>query len=163
MPADWRPADAVPSADELAHRCELKLRDSLRGQVAVGDRLLALLPITSTGTYTLYHTSAAPTATGLDAFTVAQPGLQTLMVSAAHPLLLFDVHLSLEWDASSSPGYLQQLSFNLQRASQHLYDFTNGQVALGHVTVQTPEEYQAARDHLAAVAGSVGLDGFAAG
>ena len=37
-----------------------------RGAINVGDRLFALAPITATETYTLYHTSAAPTPTGLD-------------------------------------------------------------------------------------------------
>jgi hypothetical protein len=41
----------------------------------------------------------------------------------------------LEWDASNDPSYLQQVEFNIKRASQYLYDFTNGQMALGDVIV----------------------------
>jgi subtilisin-like proprotein convertase family protein len=114
-----------------------------RGQINFGDRLLALAPVPLPPTYTerynstmhLYYTNASPTDTGLDADTVSQPGLQELTVSADHPLLLFDLDLSLEWDASYDPSYLDQLEFDLKKASQHLYDFTNGQVALGNITV----------------------------
>ena len=41
-----------------------------RGAIGAGDRLFALAPITATAAYTLYHTSAAPTPTGLDPYTV---------------------------------------------------------------------------------------------
>jgi hypothetical protein len=107
-----------------------------RGTLAPGDRLLALAPLTATASYTLYHTSAAPTATGLDAFAVASAGVQTLVVSETNPLLLFNVDVTLEWDASNDPVYLQQLRFDLQRASEYLYDFSDGQAALGQVTVR---------------------------
>ncbi len=83
----------------------------------------------------LYYTNGAPTETGLDAFTISQPGVQNITVSSAHPLLLFDVDVSLEWDASNDPTYLQQLEFDLKQASRYLYDFSDGQVALGRVTV----------------------------
>jgi subtilisin-like proprotein convertase family protein len=106
-----------------------------RGQIGLGDRLLALTPITRTESYTLYYTNATPTPTGLDAYTVSEAGVQTLTISSAHPLLLFDLDVSLEWDAHDDPGYLQQLATDLQKASAFLYDFTNGQAALGHVTV----------------------------
>jgi hypothetical protein len=106
-----------------------------RGEVRPGDRLLALAPISSTASYTLYATNGTPTLVGADAFTVTASGVQTLAVSLDHPLILFNVDVSLEWDASSNPSYLQQLQFNLQRASQYLYDFTDGQIALGRVAV----------------------------
>ncbi|GIV98021.1 MAG: hypothetical protein KatS3mg057_2678 [Herpetosiphonaceae bacterium] len=106
-----------------------------RGILRPGDQLLALLPITATSAYSLYFTNATPTPLGLDSFTVAASGVQTLVVSDAHPLLLFHLIVALEWDASTDPGYLDQLVFNLQRASRYLYDFTDGQVALGDITV----------------------------
>ena len=43
--------------------------------------------------------------------------------------------MSLEWDARQDTAYLNQLGFNLQRASEVLYDITNGQAALGSVTI----------------------------
>ncbi len=106
-----------------------------RGRLDIGDRLFAMQPITWTDSYTLYHTSGAPTALGVNAHTVAAAGVQTLTVSAAHPLYLFNLDVSLEWDASHDPTYLDELAFNLRRASEYLYDFTNGQMALGQVRV----------------------------
>jgi len=118
-----------------------------RSTLAIGDRLLALAPVSSTITYTtrysdaiqLYHTNGriAPTGTitPVLAYTVTAQGVQTLTVSADHPLILFDLTASLEWDAQQDPVYLQQLAFDLAQASRYLYDFTDGQVALGKVTV----------------------------
>ena len=106
-----------------------------RGQLNIGDRLVALLPITSTDSYTLYYTSAAPTLTGLNLYTATTSGVQTLTVSSANPLILFNLDVSLEWDASKDTQYLEQLQFNLRRASELLYDATNGQAALGNLRV----------------------------
>jgi hypothetical protein len=110
-----------------------------RGEIRPGDRLLALLPVTSpitwTDSCTLYHTNGIPTPGGLDAFSVQSPGVQTITVSSAYPLLLCDLHISLEWDASGNPAYLSQLASDLKGASRYLYDFTDGQVALSNVVV----------------------------
>ena len=54
------------------------------------------------------------------------------------PITLFsflDLDISLEWDAGNDPTYLDQLEFDIKRTSQFLYDFTDGQVALGDVYV----------------------------
>ncbi len=107
-----------------------------RGRLDPGDRLLALLPVSATESYTLYHTNGIPTDTGLEAYTVPPGGgVHSLTVSSANPLLLFNLDVSLEWDAHNNPAYLQDLASDLKRASKHLYDFTNGQAALGRVTV----------------------------
>ncbi|MBN2004176.1 MAG: VCBS repeat-containing protein, partial [Anaerolineae bacterium] len=112
-----------------------------RDVVGLGDRLVALLPITSTDTYTLYHTSAAPTATGLDAHTITAPGVQVLTVTAANLLILFDLEVSLEWDARADTLFLDQLEFDLRRASEILFDATNGQVALGNLTIYHDKQH----------------------
>ena len=106
-----------------------------RGEIDTGDQLVSLLPITHTVAYTLYHTSASPTEVGLDAYAVTAPGVQTLTVSADNPLLAFNLDVSLEWDASNDPAYLDQLENDLRRASDFLYDLTDGQTALGRVRV----------------------------
>lgn len=106
-----------------------------RGELYPGDKLVALQPISSTKSYTLYHTSATPTASGLDVYTVAQSGVQTLTVSAERPLLLFNLTVSLEWDARNDPGYLAQLENDLRRTSQILFDLSNGQAALGDIAI----------------------------
>ncbi len=74
-----------------------------RGAIRPGDQLIALAPISATETSTLYHTSAATTVTGMDAFTVREPGVQTLTVSSDNALLLFNLDVSLEWDARNDP------------------------------------------------------------
>ncbi len=109
----------------------------LPGAVPVGleDHLFAMAPITSTASFTMYHTSGVPTHVGMDAFEVTTPGVQELVVLEDHPLILFNLDISIEWDASNDPTYLQQLEFNIQRTSEYLYDITNGQAALGDVVV----------------------------
>ncbi len=82
----------------------------------------------------LHFTSAQPIASGLDAYTVTE-GIQTLIVSSTNPLLLFDLDVALEWDASGDEQTMAQLSADLQRASELLYDWSHGQVALGNVRV----------------------------
>ncbi|MFC2174035.1 FG-GAP repeat domain-containing protein, partial [Acidobacteriota bacterium] len=111
-----------------------------RGEVAVGDELIALLPMGSTGKMTMYYTNATPTETGLSAHTVGTPGVQQLTVSQDHPLLLFHLDVSLQWDARNDILFLSQLEYDLHRASTLLYDWTDGQAALGEVTVYHDRE-----------------------
>ncbi|MEZ4869924.1 MAG: FG-GAP-like repeat-containing protein [Caldilineaceae bacterium] len=114
-----------------------------RGTIAINDTLVALLPASLPLTLTqqlsdtlrLYYTSATPNATGLDALTVTESGVQSLVVSRDNPLLLFDLKVALEWDARKDTQYLAQLELDLRRASELLYDWSNGQMALGEVTV----------------------------
>ncbi|MGB0383849.1 MAG: FG-GAP repeat domain-containing protein [Ardenticatenaceae bacterium] len=111
-----------------------------RGELAIGDTLIALLPITTTESYTLYHTSATPTETGLEGHVLQQPGVQELVVSADNPLLLFDLDLSLEWDARNDGTFLTNLEGAIKSASDLLYDVSNGQVAIGEVRVHQGKE-----------------------
>ena len=106
-----------------------------RGALGLGDRLVALSPMTTTAKYTVYRTSAAPTLAGVTPYTVTATGVQNLVVSDQTPLMLFNLTVSLEWDARRDTSYLTQLSSDLARASEALYDATNGQAALGAVTV----------------------------
>jgi len=106
-----------------------------RGTIQEGDQLIALAPIRQSDKYTLYYTNAAPTPTGLDISSVNEPGLRTLIASAANPLILFNLDVSLEWNARVDTAFLGQLKFDLQRASEVLYDATNGQAALGNLTL----------------------------
>jgi hypothetical protein len=83
----------------------------------------------------LNYTSAAPVDSGLNAYPVTVGGVQTLTVSSNNPLLLFDIDVALEWNAVNDEHYQAQLSADLRRASELLYDWSNGQVALGNVRV----------------------------
>jgi hypothetical protein len=112
-----------------------------RGEIAPGDRLAALLSVAATDSYTLYYASASPALTGLEAYTVTAPGVQTLTVSTDNPLVLFDLDVSLEWDVRQDTIFLDQLNYDLQRTSELLYDWTNGQVALGQITVYHEQEH----------------------
>ena len=68
-------AQAEPMADRAGQPFKTDGQGYLqgRGEIAVGDRLFALAPITATETYTLYHTNATPTATAWIAYTVTSP------------------------------------------------------------------------------------------
>ncbi|MBN1810662.1 MAG: VCBS repeat-containing protein [Anaerolineae bacterium] len=112
-----------------------------RGQLNNGDRLFAIAPITWTDSYTLYYASHAPTVSGVDAYTVTTSGVQTLTVSSANPLVLFNLDVSLEWDARHDDEFLSRLQFDLLRASEILYDWTNGRAALGQVRVYHDREH----------------------
>ena len=111
-----------------------------RGALGIGDQLVALYPISTTQTAVLYYTSAAPTADGLEADEVEQPGTQVLKVLDANPLLLFNLSISLEWDARQDAQFLAQLQADLQRTSEFLYDWSNGQATLGQVTIYHARE-----------------------
>ena len=131
-----------------------------RGPIAKGDTLIALQPIGATSTYSLYLTSAAPSATGLNAPSVSVGGVQTLNIAATNPLLLLNLSVSLEWDARSDATFLDGLQTDLQRASTLLYDFSDGQVALGSITIYQDREhwYDQVDDHGNLLPGGKGAD-----
>jgi hypothetical protein len=105
------------------------------GEISLGDRLLALAPVTETLDYALYYTNGDPTPDGVNAHAVTAAGEQTLNVSADHPLYLFNLDISLEWDAHRDSAFLEKLEYDLQRAAEHLYDFADGQATLGEIYV----------------------------
>ncbi len=70
-----------------------------------------------------------------DLWNVSVPGTQTLTISSSNPFLLFNLKVALEWDAHSDRRYVARLTSDLQRASELLYDWTNGQAALGQITL----------------------------
>jgi hypothetical protein len=92
----------------------------------------------------VFYTSAAPTPTGLAMHTVITGGVQYLTVTRAYPLLLFDLKIALEWDARRESGYPAQLEKDLKRTSDLLYDWTNGQAALGQIDIYHDAKYQSA-------------------
>ncbi|HSH03906.1 MAG TPA: FG-GAP-like repeat-containing protein, partial [Anaerolineae bacterium] len=106
------------------------------GRLDSGGQLVALLPITDTGRYVLYYSSATPNETGLDMFTFDQFGVQTLYVHEKRPLLLFNLDMTLEWDARNDGNFLEDLEVALERAALVLYDVSDGQIGLGDVRVR---------------------------
>ena len=61
------------------------------------------------------------------------PRITNPAISSAHPLLLFNLDLSLEWDARNDGAFLSDLENAIHNASSVLYDVSDGQVALGQV------------------------------
>ena len=116
-----------------------------RGILAPGDTLTALapVPIEASRPYstsaTLYTSNIIST-TGSGDFTITSSGVQTVTVRPERPLLLFHLNISLEWDARSDTRYMAQLDAQIRRASDLLFDATNGQAALGDVFVWHDKE-----------------------
>ncbi len=122
------------------------------GELEKGDRLVALMPvdvsdqITFTDKVSLFHTSGRPTENGLSMREFRGPGEIVLSVSKDNPLLLFHVNMVLEWDARDDELFRTELSDGIQRASELLYDVTNGQAALGKVNILQSKELWPAAD-----------------
>ncbi len=97
------------------------------------DKLVALAPITATHAYILYHTSDA--AARMSGKQIEPSIVQTLTVSADNPLYVFNLDVSLEWDARNDLVFMNDLEDAFREASDILYDITDGQVALGVIRV----------------------------
>jgi subtilisin-like proprotein convertase family protein len=65
--------------------------------------------------------------------TVRQPGQQLVTVRPDDPLVLFNLVVSVEWDAATE--YLAMLADAFREASRYLYDVSDGQMAFGRVAI----------------------------
>ncbi|MFP4438888.1 MAG: FG-GAP repeat domain-containing protein [Chloroflexaceae bacterium] len=135
-----QPIAAGNQAGEVPFRTDPQGFLQGRGELAVNDHLVALAPISATETYTLYYTNATPTVESLDAATVTQAGVQQLTVSSENPLVRFNLEVSLEWDARSDAQYLARLREDFRRTGAILFDWTDGQAALGDITIYHDRE-----------------------
>lgn len=116
-----------------------------RAALADGAAIWATLVITPGELSTIYHTSGAPQTVGPAAYASPVPGQMTLVVTPRRPLMVHDLTVAAQWNVEGDPAYRDELAGNLQKASRFLYDFTDGQVALGEVTVyQNYENWDAA-------------------
>lgn len=106
-----------------------------RGLLAQGDSLFALEPISTTARYTLYATNLLPHQDSLSGYVVENPGVQEITVFPDHPLLAFNLEISLEWDARNDGAFMNDLADSLRQASQVLFDVSDGQAALGEVRI----------------------------
>ncbi|MEM7124840.1 MAG: VCBS repeat-containing protein [Chloroflexota bacterium] len=118
-----------------------------RQGISTTDELFALLPIEPTsvdpsiiGSFHLFATNITTDGSGFTFLiegeaTLVQSGINTITVSADRPLMLFDLDISLEWDATGDAPFQERLRSDLQRTSELLYDWTNGQAALGTIRV----------------------------
>ncbi len=150
---------AMPLADTRGYTYHPGNDGRLEGQGELhdGDRLMAIAPTTPNNwdieatPSPLHYTSApliADTVTAIlkPDMTVVSGATQTLTISQDNPLLLFDLAVALEWDARSDRQFMEQLSANLRRVSELLYDWSNGQAALGQITVYHDARAQARPD-----------------
>jgi hypothetical protein len=108
--------------------------------VPAGDELWARLPVP--GDYPqarLFYTAAGltpVTAAGFQLYNDTDAQELRLLVRKDRPLLLYDLNLSAQWVVEDDPGFAALLARNIERGSDYLYSFTNGQFALGQVTVR---------------------------
>ncbi len=75
---------------------------------------------------------------------VTEPGQQVLTLHPSSPLVLFNLVLSIEWDADDE--YMEQVARAAEFASDYLYDLTDGQMAVGRMSIYDNSEYWADAD-----------------
>lgn len=111
-------------------------------------QVVAGWPAYSAPQFGVYHTNLAVTPEGWS--TTAELGEKGVKarVSAENPLILFDLSVSLAWDARSDPDYLAQLSQDLRAVSRTLYAISGGQIALDDVRVYLDRQHWAEADIL---------------
>jgi len=80
--------------------------------------------------YTVYATSWPPGTRHL------RPAVGTVRIRSDWPLVLFDVVASVEWQPRDN-DFAADVRRGLRRASEYLYDLTDGQMAIGAVDIRT--------------------------
>ena len=66
-------------------------------------------------------------------YIITELGQQRITLHPTRPLILFNLVVSIEWDATAE--YINQIEWAVQHASDYLYDFTDGQMAFGRVSI----------------------------
>jgi hypothetical protein len=126
----------------------------LPGPLQVNETLSALWPLaerpTSRGihngwAYRTYITNVEVADGGITSTHIITPtGRQLLTVKKPNPLVLFNVVVSIEWDADEA--YLAIIADAFHEASDYLYDVTDGQMAFGQVTIYDNAQHWADAD-----------------
>lgn len=86
--------------------------------------------------YRVYLTNININNQGLmNAYQVSAPssGEHRLVVDKNHPLVLFQLVISIEWDATAD--YINEIVRAIRHASDYLFDLTDGQMAFGQVAI----------------------------
>ena len=119
------------------------------GPIEMGTALVALVEQAEQPTaraahdgwaYRTYLTNLTLDAGGeTQPFTVSGPGEQRLIVRRNSPLILFNILVSIEWDADEE--YLLSVADALRKASDYLYDVTDGQMAFDQVSIYDRARY----------------------
>ena len=130
--------------------------DDLEQGIQLGDELAVLSAITQTSTireahstpdsegvnwaYRTHLTNLETTALGVvHPYTVTQSGGQVIVLRHDSPLVLYNLLVSIEWDANVT--YTQQVSDAVRLASDYLYDLSDGQMAFGRVQIYDNAEH----------------------
>ncbi len=156
----YRLPDGRVSGAELMPSHERRLRTDEKGflpgegELTAGDKLIALYPVDMTAEipftdkFSFFYTSGSPTEGGLEMFQFEDPEIIELQISDDNPLLLFHLDMALEWDVSNEPEFQVDLVDGIERASELLFDVSDGQVALGDVRIFYDKEYWPSADVL---------------
>jgi hypothetical protein len=135
----------VPAANAVVHvihadtsRSELTTDGSgyvqERSQIENGDLLWVRLheEENSTKRYHYYRTTAAPVKVTPEEFAA---GNGEMLIRLDYPLIVYDITVVTQWNLEGDSSYKASLVDKLVKASDYFYDFTDGQMALGRVTV----------------------------
>lgn len=107
--------------------------------IALGDHLWAVAKVEEGNQSALYHTMGEPAQVAPEAF-AGGTGMLPLVVSAQHPLHLQDLEVSAQWNVTGAPALQERLRAQFTDASRYLYAFTDGQFALGKITIRSNAE-----------------------
>ncbi len=105
-----------------------------REAIAEGDLIWVAAVNSTAKSYRVLATSGEPIAV-IDKVFTGDPVELRIAVGLADPLVLFDLDLSAEWYVEGNPQYASWLENALIDAAHYLYEFTEGQMTLGKVTV----------------------------
>ncbi|CAG0926988.1 hypothetical protein TFLX_00292 [Thermoflexales bacterium] len=90
--------------------------------------------------YWVYATSWSPVSPTL------LPVTDNVTISIGNPLVLFNMVVSLEWQPAPTSTFAADLTTGLRSASAYLYDLTEGQLAIGPVSIHAGGRYWDAAD-----------------
>ena len=113
------------------------------GDIQVGDQLWALSPMSATADATIYRTTGAEVVVNAGVVSGGDPtgpGTLYLVAKAQQPLMVYNLDVSAQWYVEGDPTKADWLRAAIFKAASHFYDFTDGQVMLGKVTVYQRED-----------------------
>ena len=64
-----------------------------------------------------------------------QPAMGDIQLDDRHPLILYNIAASLAWQPIPNSPFVTQLQTGLRQMSAYLYDLTEGQMAIGAVSI----------------------------
>ncbi len=118
--------------------------------VQLNDKIIGLAPVHiepsfrdhhDQWAYRIYNTTAPLDPEGnMHPFTViSNTGPQTLTIQSQNTLILFNIVVSIEWDATEA--YISGIEEAFRNASDYLYDVTDGQMAFEKVLIYDNAEH----------------------